>query len=404
VPCAIGPDGWIGAIELTEYLADGIDRRRPGRRAGRGRARNVAAGAAVLVAAAGLAMTGAAPAPAQAAPRAAQPITSAWQIVKQVHDGSFDTVIAVGRNGGWAFDDNPAGDGTAPAAWRRSGRAWTKVPFPGKSNEIVVAAGATSPGNVWAFTSDLSSHSRALRWNGRAWTVQRTFPGQIGGGVVISPSDVWVFGQPFFPSAGFGAWHYNGRTWTHVASGHGLEGGSAVSGNDVWAFEGTDVAHWNGSTWSRTSVARLLPAKQQLNNPEVTGVYAQSRNSVYAIGNGDAQDEGGPTVILHWDGDQWSRVAEGSYGFGVQPVQQVSSDGHGGLWLPMPGVDGQKSYLLHFSGGHLTPVAIPGGPDRTTLYSVALIPGTTGALAGGKTHAFANLGANVGAVLLQYGF
>jgi hypothetical protein len=72
---------------------------------------------------------------------------------------------------------------------------------------------------------------------------------------------VWVFGQPYFPGAGLGAWHYNGHTWSRVASGHGLQGGSALGADDIWAFDGADVAHWNGSIWSRTSVAHLLPAK-----------------------------------------------------------------------------------------------------------------------------------------------
>ncbi len=362
----------------------------------------MAAAAATLLAIAGLAVTGAASS-ALAAPRAAQPMIPAWRIVKQVHNGpfgGFSTVIAVGKNGGWAFNQ-----GSVPTAWRRSGSnpsTWTQVPFPGKSNEVVVAAGAASPSDVWAFTAG-GAQSRALRWNGHVWTVQRSFAQQIGGAVVISPSDVWVFGQPVFPGAGLGAWHYNGQTWSRAASGHGLEGGSALSANNVWAFDGSDVAHWNGSAWSRTSVSRLLPPKQLLNDPTLTGVFAQSSHSVYASGSGGRQDEGGPQVVLHWDGYQWSRVAEGNYGFGTQPVQQVSSDGHGGLWIPMPGIDGQKSHLLHYSARHLTPVALPGGPERIFVDTVALIPGTTSVLAGGNTHAYATLGTNVVAVLLQYG-
>ncbi|MGH8919744.1 MAG: hypothetical protein ACRD0H_15675, partial [Actinomycetes bacterium] len=299
------------------------------------------AGAAAVL----LAFTGAASYSALAAPRAAQPMIPAWRIIKQVHGasvGGFSEVVAVGKNSGWAFNQ-----GSAPTAWRRSGSnpsTWTQVRFPGTSDERVVAAGATSPTNVWAFTGG-GAQSLALRWNGHAWSVQRSFAQQIGGAVVISPSDVWVFGQPFVPGAGLGAWHYNGRAWSRVASGHGLEGGSALSANDIWAFDGSDVAHWNGHTWSRTSVASLLPAKQQLNDPMLTGIFAQSSHSVYAIANGDLQDEGGPLAILHWNGHRWSKVAGGNYGFGVQPVQPVSSDGHGGLWIPMPGTGGQKSYL-----------------------------------------------------------
>jgi hypothetical protein len=375
--------------------------------------RRAAAAGAVLIAATGLAVTGlavtglaatgAASSPALADTRAAQPMIPVWRIVKQVHSGpdsGFSLVIAAGKNGGWAFN---RGSGTSgPTAWRRSGSTWTQVPFPGKSDEFVVAARAISASDVWVFTASLNQ-SRVLRWDGRTWTVKRTFTREIAGATVISPDDIWVFGQPFFPGPGLGAWHYDGRTWTRVASGHDLEGGSALSANNVWAFDGTDVAHWNGSTWSRTSVARLLPAKQQLNDPMLTGILALSSHNVYAIANGFLQDEGGPMVILHWDGYQWSKVAKGNYGFGSQPLAQMSSDGHGGLWIPMPGSGGQKSYMLHYSAGHLTAAALPGGPNRITVDTVALIPGTFGLLAGGTTHAYANPGANVAAVLLQYG-
>jgi hypothetical protein len=364
------------------------------------------AGAVVAAALAltGLAFTSAAASSAgQAAPApaTAHPAAAAWRIVKQVHNGpfgGFTTVIAVGRTGGWAFNQGPV-----PTAWRRSGSTWTQVPFPGKPNEVVVAAGATSPANVWAFTAG-GAQSQALRWNGRTWTVQRNFAQQIGGAVVISSTDIWVFGQPYFPGTGLGAWHYNGRTWSRVASGGGLQGGSALSANNVWAVDGSDIAHWNGSSWSRTSVSHLLPAEQALNGPLLTGIFAESANSVYAIGNGGLEDEGGPLVILHWNGKQWSKVAEGNFGFGTQPLQQASPDGHGGLLLPMPGVDGQKSYLLHYRPGHpLSEASLPGGPNGISIETVALIPGSNGLLAGGDTHAADKPGTNVVAVLLQYG-
>jgi hypothetical protein len=352
----------------------------------------------------GLAFTSAASssaAQAAPAPTAARPAAAGWHIVKQVHNGpfgGFTAVIAVGRTGGWAFNQGPV-----PTAWRRSGSTWTQVPFPGQPNEVVVAAGATSPTNVWAFTAG-GAQSRALRWNGHTWAVQRSFAQQIGGAVVINSSDIWVFGQPYFPGTGLGAWHYNGRTWSRVASGHGLQGGSALSANNIWAVDGSDVAHWNGSTWSRTSVSHLLPAKQALNGPLLTGIFAESAHSVYAIGNGGLEDEGGPLVILHWNGKKWSKVAEGNFGFGTQPLQQASPDGHGGLLLPMPGVDGQKSYLLHYIPGHpLGQATLPGGPSGISIEAVALIPGSNGLLAGGDTHAADKPGTNVVAVVLQYG-
>jgi hypothetical protein len=365
----------------------------------------VAAGAAVVVAAAALAAgTAAYPALAAGSAGAARSGPAlAWKIVKQVPGGDFTAVVATGRNGGWAFGTSAAGANPKPAAWRRSGSSWTLAPFPGERNETVIAAGATAATDVWAFTTG-GAQSRALRWNGHAWTVQRSFGQAIGGAAVISPADIWVFGQPVFPHPSFGAWHYNGRTWSHVASGHGLEGGSGRSAHDAWAFGGTDVAHWNGSAWSRTSVARLLPAvqKSHLNDPAVTGVFEQSADSVYATGNGNTEDEGGPVVLLHWNGHRWSKVAGGLFGFGVQPVQPIASDGHGGLWIPMPGSDGQHSYLLHYTAGHLTVASLPGGTGRTSVDTVSRIPGTSGVLAGGFTHALNNPGADDAGALLEF--
>ena len=357
---------------------------------------------AALIAATAIAAAGCGPA-ALAVPNLPRPSASAasWHVVKRIPsagtNGVFTAVTAAGRNGGWAFD----GFSNA-TAWERNGSTWTQVPFPSQNNETVVAAAATSPANAWAFTQEFG-FSRALHWNGHRWTVMRSFSRAIGGAVVLGPSDVWVFGTNELPGVNLGAWHYNGSTWSQVASGRGLQGGSGLSASDIWAFEGSDVAHWNGSTWSRSSLASLLPAKQQLNDPMITGIYEQSRDSVYAIGNGQLQDEGGPLVILHWNGSAWSRVAEGNYGIGTLPLQQVSSDGHGGLWIPMPGYMGHKSYLLHYSAGQLTAAGLPGGPYRINVEAVALIPGTTDLLGGGLTHAFANAGSNVVAVILQYG-
>ncbi len=323
-----------------------------------------------------------------------------WRIVKQVHSGDFGqftALTAVGRNGGWAFD------GTAtPTAWERNGSTWTQVPFPKQNGPgEVTGVTALSSADVWAFT-DGATQSRVIRWNGHSWSVAHTFGKAIGGKAVLGASNVWVFGAPFFPGAGLGAWHYDGHTWSRIKNGGGLQGGSAVSANDIWAFDGASVANWNGRTWTRTSVAKLLPAKQQLNDPSVTGIYAQSRNSVYAIGNGNLEDEGGPLVVLHYNGHTWSKVAGGNYGYGTQPLQQIASDGSGGFWLPMPGVDGQKSYLLHYANGKLSVASLPVSASKIDVDAIARIPGTTSMLAGGYTHASGNQGGGVVSVILQY--
>lgn len=349
---------------------------------------------AVTAATAGLLAVGGAAGCAAAAPAstAGAPAASpSWHIVKHVSGGGgFSAVAATGKTAGWAFDAT-----SPPTAYQRSGSSWRRVAFPGKSGEVVIAAAATSPRSVWAFTDDVPG-SRVLHWDGRRWSVVKTFAREIGGAAVLSDSYIWVFGEPYVPGNGLGAWCYNGRTWTQY--GKNLLGGSVLSAQDVWAFSGTFVYHWNGRAWSATSMARLLPPSQMLNNPALTGIIALSGHDVYAIGNGNLQDVGGPTVVLHYNGRTWRKVAQVRYGAG----QQVAADGHGGLWIPMPGGDGGPSYLMHYTAGRLIAARLPVAAFSISIDSIARIPGTTQQLAGGFTHTSGDYVRDLAAVILQY--
>jgi len=360
----------------------------------------IAAGAVGLVTLAGAGVAVAGPAlpatPAKAA---------AWRIVKQVRSGpagDFTAVVATCKASGWAFNGNPLMAPISPTAWERRGNSWTRATsFPGRRGEEVVAASATSRSDVWVFT-DVGSGSRVLRYNGHTWSVVKTFTKLIGGASVVAGNDVWVFGQPGITEQ-LGAWHYDGHTWARLSS--KVDGGSALSATNVWGFGGTSVYHYDGHAWSRTNVASLLPPKssEDLNDPMVSGIYAQSAHSVYATGNGNQEDDGGPTVVLHYNGDSWGEVASGNFGYGTQPSQQIAPDGAGGLWLPMPGFGGQRSYLVHYSGGKLTTAPLPHGALGIDVEWAANIPGTTEMLGGGFTHASANPGVRVVAVILRYG-
>lgn len=144
----------------------------------------------------------------------------------------------------------------------------------------------------------------------------------------------------------------------------------------MWAYGGTSVDHWNGHKWTATSVKSLLPAKVLLNNPSLMGIIALSGSSVDAIGNGDAQDEGGPLVLLHYNGHRWAKVAQGQFGYGPGP--QISPDGAGGLWLPMNGPSGGTSYLVHYTGGKLVKAKLPVSAPTITVMSVARVRAAPG--------------------------
>ena len=327
-----------------------------------------------------------------------------WHVVKSATSGAgaFTAVAATGKTTGWAFGGQFAA-AADPTAWQLKNGAWTQdKQFPAERSETVIAAGAVSPSDVWAFTQ-AGSGSRVLHYNGTAWSVVKTFGAQIGGASVAGKNDVWVFGSDLFGMKALGAWYYNGHTWR--LTGTGLQGGSALSPANVWAFSGTKVYHFNGSRWANTQLSSLLPAKMQLNGPAVTGIIALSATNVYAIGNGNAEDEGGPTVVLHYNGSRWSKVATGSFGYGTASngnAQQVSSDGGSGLWLPMPGVDGQKSYVVHYAAGRLTPATLPGTSRGIAVGSISRVPGTPDQLAGGDTFTAPTPGSHQVARILMY--
>jgi hypothetical protein len=326
---------------------------------------------------------------------------SRWRIVESVKtdvSGEFTAIAATGKTTAWAFDGT--GNPSPPRAYQLSGGRWRRAPFIGVLDEQVIAAGATSPSDVWAFTQGFGpAKSRVLHWNGVKWSVVKTFADEIGDAAVLAANDIWVFGEAAFPmQPALGVWHYNGHSWTQVSK--NLQGGSALSATDVWGFSGVNVEHWTRGKWVATSVKKLLPPTipGPLNDPQVTGILAYSDSNVYALGNGVAEDEGGPIVVLHYNGRTWAKMAEGEYGFGPSP--QISTDGTGGLWLPMQGPVTGLSYLLHYAAGKLTPAALPVGARGITIDSVARIPGTTEQLAGGSTHGTA--GTNVVGVVLQY--
>jgi hypothetical protein len=220
-----------------------------------------AVGAAVLAAVAGQAVAGAANASvADAATRPAATPAATWHVSKSMPGGpkstAFTSVAATGKSTAWAFAGNAGRE--EPTAWRLQGGKWTKAPFPGTGNEEVDIAEATSPNDVWAFTTN----GRVLRWNGHAWSVLANFHAIISSATVLGPNDAWVFGVL---NGQQNAYHYNGHKWSWV--GKDIASGSALGPADAWGVFNTYVLHWNGSTWLGDNVAKLLPKQTAANNP-----------------------------------------------------------------------------------------------------------------------------------------
>jgi hypothetical protein len=288
-----------------------------------------------------------------------------WHPVLSVPGGGVtEAVVATGKTTGWAFLYNDT-------AYQRVGAtAWKKVAFPGH-NGYVNAAAASSPSNVWAAFRSTTGGSQVDRWNGRNWAVVKSFPGEVTKLSVLGPNDVWAFGGA---SGSEGVFHFNGHGWAKVSS--TLQGGSATSDRSVWAFSGTQLAHYDGRKWTETNVARLFPASTGGRSaPSLTGVLALAPNNVFATGVGWAGVGGGAAVVLHFNGHGWTRAAAGPTV--INSAVTLASDGRGGLWMTS---DTHQNFevLLHYSAGRLVNANEP-------FMSVASIPGTAEALGGNAT-------------------
>lgn len=357
-------------------------------------------------AAAGLALATAGAASAAAAPNASTghataAATSSWKIVKSVQGQNrpnFTAVTVTGRYSAWAFESTSSGSTfLPPTAWRLAGGQWSRAAFPGKRGEQVLSASATSPSDVWAMANTLHG-ARALLFNGSNWSVMKTFSNRVFGNVVaLSRREAWVFGG----FSGTGAWHFHAGHWSLFRSGRGLAAGSALAADNVWAVGFTSVAHWNGTTWSRTSVKALLPPDTKLSHSRLTSIYAQSRSSVWAVGTEGQESQGGPVVILHYNGHRWTRAALANVCCGNPG--QVIPDGSGGLWVPY-GTPWNSFTMLHYTGGQVHKVALP-APSGTNLQlaSAAAVPGERRAFAVGAAQRLNVVGGYTRALILAYG-
>jgi len=311
---------------------------------------------------------------APAASAATQPASPAgWHVVDTVTSGAsrpayLGAIVSTGPDSGYVFGS--AAGSAYPAAYERTGATtWRKVAFPGRAGEHVVAAGATSAADVWAFSVLANGGSRAFELVRGKWTAVKTFSFPIASATVLSGRDVWVFGTADDSGATrLGVYHYDGRTWTRASA--TLGDGYALSDQDVWASAGTSVENYNGHKWTATSLARLLPKDRDVKL--VAGIIALSAKDVYALASDFTGGETAVLYVLHYNGHQWSKVAE-NHGFGQA---SLSPDGTGGFYFTAFQHDGGSPALLRYDG-RLAVVPPFTGTSATQVEHVTHVPGTT---------------------------
>ncbi len=325
--------------------------------------------------------------------------SASWRIVKGVNGPGFPqftAITVISSTNAWAFT-SVSGSGQ-PHAYQLTRGHWLQTAFPDRSNEAVSSVSSSSASNIWAITQNFNfSTSKVYRFNGHKWTSVLRLHRIVGSDLALSPTNVWLFGSEFENATQ--ALHYNGHSFRASPGSRGLFGASALSANSIWAYGTTTVAHWNGHSWKSTSVARQLPKNSELCSSRLTAIYAASAKNVYAAGTGGCQDQGGPFVLLHFNGRKWSRIElKQTLGF----PEAVISDGKGGLWLPVGTGAPVSGSMEHYGNGKLTTVALPLSPAHIVLFDAAIGKHTTVAYAVGFSRKSFSSSTST-AVILRYG-
>jgi hypothetical protein len=308
----------------------------------------------------------------------------AWRVVASTKAAFLYAVAAPSRTNVWALGTgyvpgNPS-EGV-PFGLHWNGSSWVKATFPHAIAKTGIGcAGATGPSNIWAFAGTSSAGSSAaaagaLRLVNGQWKLVKAFPpGIVTSCLVISRTDVWVFGDAHV-APGVGLWHLNGTTWTNTSLPYGLANASAISASDIWAegdnsFAFPVVARWNGTSWIRnTALTKALPRQSPSLELQVDGITAISDSNVWLrvlLTKFTTHKRVDSLVVLHWNGSSWLKAGPSNSGYFLPGAV---SDGHGGWWsvIPADSSGHLPSGVWHQVSGHWVKVPVTVAACPTAL-------------------------------------
>jgi hypothetical protein len=337
---------------------------------------------AVAVGTLALLALGAATSPARAAEE------TGWRIatVSPTYGGDgFSDVAVTGPDDAWAVGNGPCCDPEARKISHWDGSEWRAVTLPpapqGAVEPTLRTVGASSPDDVWAFGSGADGPGFGHHWDGTEWTTTNLGTDvRIKDTAVLGPRDAWFIGTggALTPDERPIIEHYDGDTWTRTtlpATVEDLHAISATSATDVWAMGWTGGApvalHWDGSQWRTVT----LPP------PNLDPGFGVAEGDILSVGPRDAWASGvvvndgvrPGSILWHWNGKRWRlRKVDAP----DDSLTALAPDGENGLWMVSSGVR-PTADLLHYTGGAITREPAPVQPGTTAnVDEIALIPGT----------------------------
>ncbi|MEU5880924.1 hypothetical protein [Spirillospora sp. NPDC047279] len=253
--------------------------------------------------------------------------------------------------------------GQQPLLARWDGAAWT-VPSGPEPDAALIGAGvqgvALTSGPVRAIA--VGGGYDRLRgaevplirhWNGSSWSAADTpepATGYVLTDVTAAGGEAWAVGHGFpWGVAGTVALHWTGTDWLPAAMPEIPKGKllavSALAAGDVWAVGADDrsslIMHFDGQAWTRVPApATRFP---------LTDVTAVAPDQAWAVGR---------DRVLHWNGRRWKRVKAP-----VTAANTVAASAPDDVW-----VAGGEGELAHYDGHRWTVTAVPRPNGATTVW------------------------------------
>jgi PKD repeat protein len=266
--------------------------------------------------------------------------------------------------------------GASPASSQVPCGPWDRVALPAAADNGLASVSASSATDVWAVWKGL------YHWDGATWT-EVPAPGldhpdtTLLDVAAVSANDAWIVGNwSRFGSPQTLVEHWDGSQWTVVPSpvipgGSGFDAVTALDADDAWAvgyragglpeFQATSVtlaAHWNGTSWTAVPTPNVSNRSHRLED-----VVAIAPDDVWAVGHSRNLTELYRTLILHWDGTQWSVTPSPNLP-GENFLYGVSGTSARDVWAVGWAWDGiaSRQIFLHWDGFSWSQVEGPGGP------------------------------------------
>jgi hypothetical protein len=313
----------------------------------------------------------------------------------------LQSVVSLSADDIWAVGHRFDGQLSYTLALHWDGNQWSVVDTPnqGPYSSFLVSVAASSPDSVWAIGMYVDNpgtyayNGLIERWDGTQWTIVGNIdlgPGMLNlhSVAAVNSSDVWVVGDylvsPYRESV---ALHWNGQSWTRAptpnpgTSGNRLSGVTALASNEVWAVGDYDnnpgqyafILRWNGTQWNHVPGPNLPPGQALL-----AEVDALSTSDIWAVGyycevqcGPDHDDE---TLVVHWDGTQWSRLPSPTRPVGSF-LLDVTATSPTDAWAVGWSFGDPRTLIEHWNGSEWSIVPAP-DPTNGELYGVTAVTST----------------------------